>query len=90
MLRIKNSLDWPSIDRDLEKLGKMLPDFKHDIVKIQKHLREEITTLSKLEVDLRSRQNSATVSNVQRQVEKINNELKKIEQHHLMAILAKG
>lgn len=90
MLAIKNSLDWASVENELARLGNMFPNFKHDTVRIIKHLREEVTTLSKLEVDHRNKKSTATMGSIQRQTDKINQELKKIEQIHLMALLTKG
>ena len=88
-LAIKNSLDWIGVETELVKLGKMLPEFKHYTTRIINHLREEVTKLSQLEVEHRRRNSSATMSICQRQADKINLELRKVEQFHLMALLAK-
>ena len=86
---IKNSLDWPVLQEHLHKLGKMLPEFSKDMDKIIKHLQEEVSQLSKLEVEHRRTKSSGSANNCIRQAEKINLELKKMEQYHLMAVLSK-
>jgi septal ring factor EnvC (AmiA/AmiB activator) len=89
MLTIESSLDWTKVDTELQRLGKMLPMFTHDIKKISKHLSEEVKKLSQLEVEHRNRHSGRTEQLCKDQCSKINQELKKIEQYHLMSLLAK-
>jgi hypothetical protein len=89
MLKIESSLDWSKVNTELHRLGKLLPMFTHDIQKISKHLSEEVKKLSQLEVDHRNRRSGRTELICKEQCDKINQELKKIEQYYLMALLAK-
>jgi len=88
MLQIKTSLDWQHVETEIHKLGNTLPMFKHDIVRLTKTVREEVTVLSKLEVEQRSTRSRTLEQQCRTQVAKINETLKLFQKFHLMALLA--
>ena len=88
MLEIKNSLDWPKIDSELQKLGNMLPMFKADIKRIRNHIGSMVTELSKMEITVRSTRSRSAADNCSKQVEKINLELKLVQKIHLMSVMS--
>ena len=87
-MKIETSLDWPKVQQELNKLGNLLPSFKHDIKRVCDTLKQEITILSQLEVENRRIHNPGTQRRCQEQAEKINEILKTISKYHLMAVLA--
>jgi regulator of replication initiation timing len=88
MLEIKNSLDWPKTDTELQKLGNMLPMFKADIKRIRNHIGSMVTELSKMEILVRSTRSRSAADNCSKQVEKINLELRQIQKFHLMSVMS--
>lgn len=87
MLEIKTSLDWQNVEREIQKLGNTLTMFKHDINTILKTVREEVTILSKLEVEHRSTRSRQVEQQCRAQAARINETLKLFQKYHLMALL---
>ncbi len=88
MLKIQTSLDWANTETEIQKLGNLLPAFRHDIKKILESIRPEVTKLGNLEVEDRRMHNSATRRRCQQQVDLTNERLKLFAKFHLMAVLA--
>ena len=88
MLKIETSLDWQHVHTEIQKLGNNLSMFKHDIKLLSKTVQDEVTELSKLEVEHRSRRSKTTHKQCQAQVAKINETLKLFQKFHLMALLS--
>lgn len=90
MLILQNSLDWPKSEAEIEKMKKMFPEFKHDVDRFVKHIKAEVVTLSTMEIEYRNKRSPGILTRINQQLNKINTEIKKIEQTYLMALLAKG
>jgi predicted metalloenzyme YecM len=89
MLKISNSLDWAQTDTELQKLGKMLPMFQHDIKRLSNNIQIQVSELSKLELKARTTHSRSVLEACERKVEEINAELKQIEKFHLMSLLSR-
>jgi phage terminase large subunit-like protein len=87
MKRLETSLDWNVIEAEIKGLENTLPLFKHDIKRFLKAIREDITALSKLEVELRRTHSKQLERECASKVTKINDTLKLFQKFHLMALL---
>ena len=88
MKRLETSLDWVVIESELKSLENTLPLFKHDVIRFIKAIREDVTALSKLEVELRRTHSKQLKRECSSKVTKINEQLKLVHKFHLMSLLA--
>ena len=82
------SLDWNAIEAELNGLENTLPLFKHDVKRFLKAIREDITQLSKLEVELRRTHSKQLERECASKVTKINEQIKLVHKFHFMSLLA--
>ena len=87
MLTISASTDWPAIKTEIQNLSRTLPVFKSDFVRISTYLDQQVTILSKLEVDHRRTKSKYILTKCSDQVLVINQSLSQIQQMYLMSIL---
>jgi len=89
MLTIKQSLDWPSVESELRKLGNMMPMFNHDTRRFINRIGEMVSELSKLEVEARRTHSKYSIDRCKHQADRINEELKQVHKIHLMSVLSR-
>jgi hypothetical protein len=89
MLKITNSLDWAQTETDLDKLGDLVPMFRHDIKRLSNNIHLQVQELSKLELKARTTKSRLALQACQDKLDEINNELKQIEKIHLMSVLSR-
>jgi len=89
MLKISNSLDWAKTDTELQRLGDMLPMFRHDIKRLSNNIQLQVNELSKLELKVRTTRSRTAMDACELKVAEINAELKQIEKFHLMSVLSR-
>jgi hypothetical protein len=89
MIEIKTSLDWSKTETELRKLGNMLPMFEADIKRIINHVSGMVKELSQLEVEARNTRSRSIVARCESKAARINEELKRVQKFHLMAMLTK-
>jgi hypothetical protein len=88
MKTLETSLDWNAIEAEIKGLENTLPLFKHDVQRFLKAIREDVTALSKLEVELRRTHSSRLKTECASKVTKINEQIKLVHKFHLMSLLA--
>lgn len=88
MKTLATSLDWANIETELHRLGDTLPLFRSDVTRFIKAIREDVTELSKLEVEYRRTHSSRSKAECASKVTKINEQLKIVHKFHLMSLLA--
>lgn len=88
MKTLSSSLDWSSIQTELIRLGDTLPLFKTDVQRFMKSIRENVTELSKLEVEYRRTHSRQLEKECASKITKINEQLKLVHKFHLMSLLA--
>ena len=89
MLTIKNSLDWAKTETEIRRLGNMLPMFEADVKRLTNRINDMVKELSQLEVEARNTRRRAVFEQCETKVKKINEELKQIENFHLMSLLSR-
>jgi hypothetical protein len=82
------SLDWNEIEAEIKGLENTLPLFKSDVQRFIKSIREDITSLSKMEVDLRRTHSRQLERDCASKVTKINEQIKLVHKFHFMSLLA--
>ena len=88
MLEIKSSLDWSKTETALRKLGKLLPMFESDVKRILTGISMMVKELSQLEVEARSTRSPSAQRLCTQKVAQINEDLKQIQNFHLMSTLS--
>jgi len=88
MKTLETSLDWNAIEAEIKGLENTLPLFKHDVQRFIKAIREDVTELSKLEVDLRRTHSKQLERECASKVSKINEQIKLVHKFHFMSLLA--
>lgn len=82
---IKNSQDWPGLETTIYQNLKNATDNPAEIVKIMRNIRQQISELSRMEVDERRRQKPS--SRYLDKVDKINQDLLQLEKLVVLATL---
>jgi hypothetical protein len=85
---LETSLDWNEIEAEIKGLENTLPLFKSDVQRFIKAIREDVTALSKLEVELRRTHSKQLERECASKVTKINEQIKLVQKFHLMSLLA--
>lgn len=88
MKKLETSLDWVAIEAEIKGLENTLPLFKHDVQRFIKSIREDVTSLSKIEVEYRRTHSKQLARECASKVEKINEQIKLVHKFHLMSLLA--
>jgi len=88
MRKLETSLDWVAIEAEIKGLENTLPLFKHDVQRFIKSIREDVTALSKIEVEHRRTHTTRTKRDCDELVTKINEQIKLVHKFHLMSLLA--
>lgn len=83
MMKIKNSIEWFSVEAELIAKGKKLND-DYGLLDMLRNVHRLVNKLSIEEVKLRTRR-SNTVTEL---LDKINSDIELIEEYMLMAVLA--